>query len=128
MLVPANELICYQLYHDCGKHLCLEVSEDGKRRFPNHAEISYNQFVKIFPNKPLAAELVKYDMTLHTLKGDELLDFIKAKFYLFPTLYFTAWSEIIANSEMFGGVDSVSFKIKKKHLMSVGKKALSICI
>ena len=39
-------------------------------------------------------------------------------------LYLTAWSEILANSTMFGGKESDSFKIKRKKLIQAGKKLM----
>lgn len=54
------------------------------------------------------------------MKGDDLIDLWKQPYA--PTLYFTAWAEIMANSKMFGGFDSTSFKIKKKALISAAKK------
>lgn len=108
----------YQIYHDCGKHLC-RVIEDGKQRFPNHAYWSSAQYLNIWHDH-LIAMLILRDMDFHTLKGDDLIDLWRQP--LAPTLYFTAWAEIIANSEMFGGFDSTSFKIKKKALISAAKK------
>jgi hypothetical protein len=37
------------------------------------------------------------------------------------TLWVAGWAEIHANAAMFGGFESTSFKIKRKHLLSRGK-------
>lgn len=62
------------------------------------------------------------DMQFHTLKGEALDELWKHP--LSYTLYLTAWAEIKANCKMFGGEDSVSYKIKKKHLIKAGKRYL----
>lgn len=59
-------------------------------------------------------------MDFHSLRGDDIIELWKQPYA--ATLYFTAWAEIIANSQMFGGFDSTSFKIKKKALIQAGKK------
>ena len=68
-------------------------------------------------------------MNFHTLKSEELLHWLKEnqdrKMFL-CSLYLTAWAEIIANSTMFGGFESTSFKIKRKSLISAGKKLIKI--
>lgn len=54
-------------------------------------------------------------MEFHTKKTNELVELSKHK--LGFALYLTAWAELFANSSMFGGVESVSYKIKRKKLM-----------
>jgi hypothetical protein len=76
----------------------------------------------VFPDEYKVAELIRLDLQLHILRGEELAEFIKVNSALIPTLYFTAWAEIMANAAMFGGIESTSFKIKRKHLIAVGKK------
>lgn len=61
-------------------------------------------------------------MEFHTVKGDDIIRLWEHP--LSSTLYITAWAEILANCKMFGGVDSTSFKIKKKKLIQCGKKIL----
>jgi hypothetical protein len=112
----------YHVFHDCGKHLCKEIGEDGKTRYPNHAEWSKKQYIEVFGENGTEPELIGSDMDFHTKSGEELTDLWKSP--LAPILYFTAWAEIIANSTMFGGQDSTSFKIKKKKLIQAGKKCL----
>lgn len=118
-LPPPEILERYHLYHDCGKPLCLEIIEN-KRRFPNHAEMSYQQYLAIFPDDLMTATLIKMDMDFHILRGENLVRLCKHP--LAPILYFTAWAEINSNSEMFGGKNSDSYKIKRSRLIQAGKK------
>ena len=118
-LEDADTIRKYQIYHDCGKHLCRTVDEDGKQRFPNHAYYSALQYTNVF-GVSVGSILVIRDMDFHTMKGDELIDLCRQPLAI--TLYLTAWAEIIANSKMFGGYDSTSFKIKRKALIQAGKK------
>lgn len=118
-LEDAETIRKYQIYHDCGKHLCRVIGEDGKQRFPNHAYYSALQYINVF-GVSVGSVLVIRDMDFHTMKGDELVDLCKQPIAI--TLYLTAWAELIANSKMFGGYDSTSFKIKRKALIQAGKK------
>ncbi len=119
-----GDLIMYHEFHDCGKPACLEIDAEGKRHYPNHAEWSRLQYVTVFAEKGTVPELIGMDMDFHTKSGQDLINLWKSP--LAPTLYFTAWAEIIANATMFGGQDSTSFKIKKKRLIQAGKKCLDI--
>lgn len=103
----------YNIYHDCGKPFCITYDEKGKH-FPNHAEISYTIFKKCFNNEN-AANLVKDDMILHTATAEEIkcLNWPKQHY---STLIITALAELHANAQMFGGIESISFKIKFKKL------------
>ena len=121
--LPAAEVLkAYHIYHDCGKPLCLTVV-DGKRQYPHHAAVSAEQYLRIFPTEGFTAALIKNDMNFHIMKGDDLLKFCKSPFA--PILYFTAWAEIAANAEMFGGTQSESYKIKRSRLIQSGKKLLN---
>lgn len=119
-LPQPDQLKPYHVYHDCGKSLCLEIGEDGKRRFPNHAYVSYQQFKHLFPEDDFTAQLILHDMDFHIVRGEDAVNLWKNP--LAPILYFTAWAEINANASMFGGVDSESYKIKRNRLIQAGKK------
>ena len=111
----------YTVFHDCGKPFCRTVDEAGKVHFPNHAEISRQKFLEIFPEETEVGELIGLDMIMHT----ENIEQIKARQLsnqILTTLYLVAWAEICSNSKMFGGFDSVSFKIKAKKLDKLGKR------
>ena len=50
----------YQIFHDLGKPYCLTVDSDGKKHFPNHAQVSHDVYSKISNNK-----IVVYQNTAH---------------------------------------------------------------
>lgn len=112
----------YTTYHDCGKPFCLEIDSEGRRHFPNHAEVSYQIFSQVFSN-PVAADLVRHDMDIHLLKSDGVSDFCQNPYAL--TLLLTGLSELHSNAQMFGGLDSTSFKIKFKCINQRGKQIIN---
>lgn len=109
----------YQTYHDCGKPYCRTVDENGKQHFPDHAKVSYEKFKEVFPEEETEQMLILHDMDFHTLKVEELTELAESDYGF--SLFLTAWAELIANSQMFGGFDSTSFKIKKKKLIKCFK-------
>lgn len=114
-----NTIKFYTVFHDCGKWKCLQIDADGKRHFPNHAEISYKIFNQVF-NNPVAAELILHDMDIHLLKSDGVVEFCQNPYAL--TLLLTGLAELHSNAQMFGGLDSTSFKIKWKSISQRGKQ------
>ena len=122
--IPKPEILkTYHVYHDCGKPLCLSIDETGRRHFPNHAEMSAQQFAHLFPEDGFTTALIRHDMDFHMMRGPELLQLWKSPFA--PILYFTAWAEISANAEMFGGRESDSYKIKRSRLIQAAKKFIN---
>lgn len=117
-LLDIETLKQYHIYHDCGKPICLEYSDDGKKHFPNHAYHSYNQYKLLFNNNVIS-DLILHDMDFHTCKGEQIKEAWKLPNS--SSLYLTAWAEILANCIMFGGIESVNYKIKKKHLVKIIK-------
>ena len=116
--LPDNDTLeLYTVYHDCGKPFCLEFDEQG-RHFPDHCQVSYKYFKQAFDND-VAAELILHDMDIHLLKADGVNEFCKNTYAL--TLLLTGLAEIHSNSKMFGGMDSLSFKIKWKSINQRGK-------
>lgn len=113
----------YLLMHDCGKPYCREVDADGKQHFPNHAMVSYLVYNKLFPEKETICELIKMDMDIHCLKGEDVEAF--SKNYLAVSLLLAGLSEIHANASMFGGIESTSFKIKWKQIDKRGRQILT---
>lgn len=112
----------YTTYHDCGKPFCLTIDNDGKRHFPNHAEVSYQIFKQIF-NNDVAAELIRRDMDIHLLKSTGVDEFCKNPFAI--TLLLAGLAEVHSNAQIFGGPDSTSFKIKFKSINQRGKQILN---
>ena len=115
VLIPFTVMLQYQTLHDCGKPFCREVDQLGRTRYPDHAVVSHSIIRELFPTEIDLQYLVLHDMDFHTLKPKDLVEVANSKYGF--SLYLTAWSELIANSQMFGGYDSVSFKIKRKHLI-----------
>lgn len=116
----------YQVMHDCGKSYCMTIDEDGKRHFPNHAQVSFDTFSKISDNK-VVADLILKDMVFHTIKSDEVEDFVKSNsIETVLTLLVTSLCELHSNAAMFGGIESTSFKIKFKQLDKRGKQVLNL--
>lgn len=113
----------YAIYHDCGKPYCLTVDVDGKRHFPNHAEVSYQTWLNIGGN-PQAAKCMKLDMFIHTMKAVDVDEFCKHPEAI--TLLLTGLAEVHSNAKMFGGIDSTSFKIKWNQINKRGKKIVEM--
>lgn len=107
----------YTIFHDIGKAFCLQVDSDGKRHFPDHANVSYQIFKQTF-NNDIAADLIKHDMDIHLLKANGVDEFVKNPHAI--TLLLTGLAEVHSNAEMFGGNSSVSFKIKHKSITQRG--------
>ena len=119
--LPSPEVLKpYHVYHDCGKHLTLTVDSDGKRRYPDHASASAEQYSALFPQDTFTTHLIRHDMDFHTMRGPDLCSLWNDP--CAPILYLTAWAEIRANASMFGGVDSESYKIKRSRLIQAAKK------
>ncbi len=120
-LLPDELMENYQIFHDCGKPACLVIDEDGKRRFPNHAQVSKDIWLSLGGDERVG-ELIGMDMDAHLLKDEGVAEFA-ARPQAIPLLL-TALAEISANAEMFGGIESTSFKIKWKTLDKRGKAIL----
>jgi hypothetical protein len=120
--LPSDETLkLYTLYHDCGKPFCIEYDSNGRKHFPNHAEVSYETFKNLFDDT-IAADLIRRDMDFHLLKADGMDKFISYEYC--TTLILSALAEIHSNCAMFGGIDSTSFKIKWKHTNKRGRQVL----
>ena len=122
-LPSKDTLKLYTILHDIGKPLCLQIDEDGKRHFPNHAEISFQTFVRFYDD-PVAAQLILHDMDIHTLKSEGVEEFSKSPYAI--THLIVGLAEIHSNAKMFGGIDSTSFKIKHKCISKRGKQIINL--
>jgi len=115
----------YQVYHDCGKSYSLEIDENGRRHFPNHAQVSYGVYMQLF-NNPVVGELILHDMDIHTFSSEEISELCntKDKNFLY-SLLLTSLSELHANANvLFGGLESINFKIKYKQIDKRGKQII----
>jgi hypothetical protein len=112
----------YHVYHDCGKPYCRTVDEEGRQHFPNHAQISASVWRVHFSHEQIA-QLIQHDMDMHLLRAADATAYERMD--LAPALLLTALSEIHANADMFGGIDSTSFKIKWKSLNKLGKALIN---
>lgn len=129
-LLPISTLTTYQTYHDIGKPYCkiYELEDKSKYHFPNHAEISSETYKKLNNNKEdIISTLIKRDMDIHLIKAKDIPSFIGGSsidYKIAISLLLTGLSEIHANAEMFGGIESTSFKIKYKQIDSRGKQII----
>ena len=113
----------YLIWHDCGKPFCKTINEDGKVSFPNHSQISHDMWLAA-GGEPEIAQLMLMDMDIHTLKSDGLEEFAKRPQAI--SLILSGLCAIHSNAEMFGGIDSTSFKIKWKHIDKRGRQILQL--
>jgi len=126
--IVCNLIDQYALYHDCGKPYCVEYTE-GRRHFPNHAEVSYNVYKSVFEDGD-CAELIRRDMDFHLLKSVDLQKFSEYKFA--NILILSALAEIHSNAQMFAKdfdgnpLESIGFKIKWKHTNKRGRQVVEI--
>lgn len=119
-----HDILTYCLYHDCGKPFCRTVDCNGKAHFLNHETVSYKKWIEVGGSK-FIGDLILYDMALHrsTVKDlDDMFDNLSK--VQWSILIMSAFSEIHSNAEMFGGIDSISFKIKFKKVFKNVKHIL----
>lgn len=124
-LLDDHVMELYTTYHDCGKPRCLQVDQDGKRHFPDHAAMSRQTWLDVGGTQEVA-ELIGLDMEVHLLKDAGVAEFAKRSQAI--ALLLTALSEIHANASMFGGVDSTSFKIKWKQVDKRGRATIKAMV
>jgi len=123
-LLPMETLRTYQIFHDCGKPYCIEYDEQGKRHFPNHEDWSWHTWLNELGGDRQVATLMQLDMDIHRLKACELEDF--AALPEAVSLILTGLCEVHSNADMFGGIESTSFKIKYKQIEKRGRQVLEI--
>lgn len=124
-LLDRKIILEYALFHDCGKPFCLQLDGNGKRHFPNHAQKSYETWLECGGDKQIA-ELIRMDMDIHTLKEEGIAEFANRTEAI--TLLIAGLAEIHGNAQMFGGIDSISFKIKWKHINGKGNKICALAL
>lgn len=101
-----------------GKPYVIEYDEVGKAHYPGHSNKSYEMYVEEY-GLDIYALLIKNDMLFHSGSNDDIINYCRNPIAVHS--YATAWAEIMANAELFGGTESVSFKIKKKKLLKALK-------
>jgi CRISPR/Cas system-associated endonuclease Cas3-HD len=115
----------YCIYHDIGKPKCIEYDDEGKKHFPNHAWVSYKTYLEEFPNpNAIVASLILHDMDIHLLKNDGISKFLELPTKQVITHLLVGLAELHSNAQMFGGIESTSFKIKWKNINKRGKAIL----
>jgi hypothetical protein len=120
--IESDEVISnYQIFHDCGKPYCLTIDKDGRKHFPEHANVSF-EIWKNLNQSELEADLMLHDMDIHLLRGGDIERFCELPYA--STLLLTGLCEIHSNAQMFGGIDSTSFKIKLKNIKKFGRRIL----
>jgi hypothetical protein len=112
----------YTLYHDIGKPLCRVVDADGKVHFPDHAAVSARTYLDATGDE-LTSCLIGWDMEIHTSNSEEITVLcqtwtIQDAF----TLLIASLAELHSNAKLFGGIESLSFKMKFKTIEKRGKQ------
>lgn len=113
------DLFKYHYNHDISKPYVIEYDEKGNPHYPNHSYHSHLLYIQRYGHDEYA-DMILHDMDFHKKRGNELDNVWKLPYS--SHLYATAWAEIYANSELFGGLDSTSFKIKRKQLVKALKR------
>lgn len=125
-LPKLNIIETYCVAHDLGKAFCLTIDENGKRHYPDHAEISYNKWLELsddIEGKQLIATLIRNDMLFHA-EDAETIHSKKLSSDVLCTLLLSALAALHANAKSFGSIESDSFKIKFKKLEKRAKVLL----
>lgn len=112
----------YHIFHDCGKPDCLIIDVEGKRHFPCHAMVSARTWL-VAGGDSYIGRLIEHDMDMHTMKPADVLTYRHMD--IAPILLLTAWAELNSNARMFGGTESISFKIKAKSLTKLSRAIIT---
>lgn len=115
-----EDIKLYTIYHDCGKPFCKTIDNEGKHHFYNHAEISEKTWYEYSDNL-IVGKLIGLDMLIHSKKYDEILQ-LNLDEKTINTLLIVSLAEVHSNAQMFGGIESDSFKIKWKKIDKIGNK------
>lgn len=122
-LLPMQSVLTYQIYHDCGKPFCLQIDEQGRRHFPDHAHLSADLWESLFGPSDISW-LMRHDMDIHLAKAVDVPGIAQTPYW--ATQLMTGLAELHANGVMFGGIESTSFKIKYKALDKTGRRVLAL--
>lgn len=113
----------YTIWHDIGKPFCLEIDAEGKQHFPNHAQKSKEIWDETFPNRETIGRLIANDMAFHTMSAEDIVGLCLSTQDL-CTLIISSLAELHSNANMFGGIESDSFKIKFKKWSKTAQRIL----
>ena len=97
---------------------------DGIAHFPNHADKSHDIYMNKLSGIEQVGKLIAMDMDIHKLKSIDVDEFAKRKEA--ASLLLSGLAEIHSNANMFGGLESTSFKIKWKQIDRRGKAICKI--
>lgn len=117
----------YQVYHDCGKPLCLEVDGEGRQHFPDHAIVSARRWLDCTDGSCEAlwvSWMIRMDMDFHLLRPEGVGSFSQRP--VAGLLILTALSELHANAEMFGGIESDGFRSKYRRADRLGGRVVRL--
>lgn len=120
--LPLEIMQHYLIFHDCGKPFCRTVDAEGKQHFPSHAQVSHYTWMKHAetPEDEQIGHLIAMDMDAHTIKGEEINEFIQRPEA--ASLILAGLAEIHSNAAHLGQLDSDNFKIKWKKIDKIGKR------
>lgn len=111
----------YTIWHDISKPFIKQIDESGKVHYPDHANKSAELFRNHIRNDNIIIDLIGLDMLCHTSSFEEICK-LKLPTKIICTLLISALAELHSNAELFGGIESDSFKIKFKRLEKLGSK------
>jgi hypothetical protein len=120
---PRSVIDRYTYYHDCGKPLVAEF-RDGKMHFTGHEWYSEYVYKGFLRNDRAVIRLIKNDMLIHRSKANDVEKLKNLRERM--ALLIVSLSEVHANAELFGGLESDSFKMKWKKVDSRGKALLKL--
>ena len=112
----------YHVFHDCGKPDCLTIDADGKRHFPHHAMASARAWL-VAGGDSYIGRLIEHDMDMHLMKPADVPAYRHMD--IAAILLLTAWAELHSNATMFGGTESISYKIKAKSLIKLSRAIIT---
>ena len=110
-IVDYKTLMLYCIYHDCGKPFCVP---DHQIKFKDHEFESFKIIKELFPENETLHKLVLNDMKIHKVRACNFDDFLNTPNLI--THIIVGLAEMNANSQMFGGKESDSYKMKYKNL------------
>ncbi len=122
-LLSHDILAEYTKFHDIGKVFCRVVDAEGKQHFPDHAKVSEKVWLE-YGGSVQVGKLIGMDMDIHQLKAVDIAEFTSRPEAV--SLLLAGLSEVHSNSQLFGGIESISFKIKYKQIDKRGQAIINL--